>query len=82
MSLFKTCGFNELYLNDDTNIMQSKSFKIFQNPYNGHHIARLWEPGMGCFFKIVNSDLCFASVYAVLYVVSCYTGPRYSHTRL
>ena len=23
MSLLKTCGFNELYLNDDTNIMQS-----------------------------------------------------------
>ena len=30
----------------------------------------------GLFFVIVNSDLCSASVDVVLYVVSCYTGPR------
>ena len=46
------------------------------NPHKIHPIAR------PMYFVDSNSDLYSASVTAVMYVISCYTGPRYNGTQL
>ena len=42
-----------------------------------HPIACPLGRGMGCILCL-NSDLYLASVTAVMYAISCYTGPRYN----
>ena len=55
---------------------------MFLNPYSRHPIARPWGRAMGVSVVSTDTDLCCASVTAVLYVISCYIGPRYNGTRL
>ena len=54
---------------------------FLENPHKRHPIARPLGRGMGCLVGW-HSDLYYASVTPVTYVISCHIGPCYNGTQL
>ena len=79
LAAVKMSPFSNIYIYTYTLRCRYNAVNFLPNPHNGHPLAR--PSGLMSFVNL-NFDSYSASVNAVLYDTSCYTGPGYNGTRL